>query len=140
MSQSNNDHSSSIDDELRDDVCLSLESVREQEKSLSEDNKLERERVYQEYANRIKMLNPEERLNEQNKFTKINLTNAGISIADLKILLHKAGLYQGEIDEIFSAQLAQSISTFQEKYEVIPIDGVAGSKTLSRLSEIICLS
>jgi peptidoglycan hydrolase-like protein with peptidoglycan-binding domain len=60
-----------------------------------------------------------------------------MDVADLKKMLQKAGLYQGLIDEVFDEQLVQSISAFQEKYGVEPVDGTAGPKTLSKLSEVI---
>jgi hypothetical protein len=124
-------------EELRDDVFLGLESVRKHEESLSEEYTLKREQGYQRYANRLKKLSPEERLKEQNKFTIINLIDAGVTIADLKRMLQKAGFYQGEIDEVFNEQLALSISAFQKQYDVTPIDGTVGPKTLSKLSKVI---
>ncbi|MEH2112225.1 peptidoglycan-binding domain-containing protein [Nostoc sp.] len=56
-----------------------------------------------------------------------------MDVADLKKMLQKIGFYKGVIDE----ELAQSISVFQENYGVTPIDGTAGPKTLSKLSEVI---
>ena len=124
-------------EELKDDLFLSLESVRKNEESLSEDYREKREQRYRGYANKLKKLTPERRLREQNKFTVINLIDIGMSISDLKGMLQKAGFYKGEIDEIFNEQLAQSIGDFQQKYDILPVDGTAGPKTLSKLSEII---
>jgi Putative peptidoglycan binding domain len=124
-------------EELRDDLFLSLESVRKNEESLSKDYRSKREQGYQRYARKLEKLTPEMRLREQNKFTIINLIDIGMSISDLKKMLQKAGFYKGEIDEGFNEQLAQSIGAFQQKYGVIPVDGTAGPKTLSKLSEII---
>jgi murein L,D-transpeptidase YcbB/YkuD len=124
-------------EELRDDLFLSLESVRKNEESLSEDYRTKREQGYQRYANKLEKLTPDRRLKEQNKFTVINLIDIGMSISDLKKMLQKAGFYKGGIDEIFNEQLAQSIGDFQQKHGVLPVDGTAGPKTLSKLSEII---
>jgi len=124
-------------EELRDDVFLGLESVRKNEESLSEEYTLKREQGYQRYANKLKKLSPEERLKEQNKFTIINLIDVGLTIADLKRMLQKAGFYHDKIDEVFNEQLALSISAFQKQYDVTPIDGTVGPKTLSKLSKVI---
>lgn len=124
-------------EELKESLFLSLESVREREESLPEEYKSKREQEYQRYAERLKKLTSAERLKEQKRFTRSHLNNIDMDVADLKRMLQKAGLYQGLIDEVFDEQLAQSISTFQEKYGVTPIDGTAGPKTLSKLSEVI---
>lgn len=124
-------------EELRDDLFLSLESVRKNEESLSEDYREKREQGYRRYANKLEKLTPEKRLREQNKFTIINLIDLGMSLSDLKRMLQKAGFYKGEIDDIFNEELAKSIGAFQQKHGVLPVDGTAGPKTLSRLSEVI---
>ncbi|MBD2054571.1 peptidoglycan-binding protein [Oculatella sp. FACHB-28] len=124
-------------EELKESLFLSLESVREREESLPEEYKSKREQKYQRYAERLKNLTTAERLKEQKRFTRSHLNNIDMDIADLKRMLQKAGLYQGLIDEVFDEQLALSISAFQEKYGVTPIDGTAGPKTLSKLSEIM---
>ncbi|MFM6322095.1 MAG: peptidoglycan-binding domain-containing protein [Microcystis panniformis] len=124
-------------EELRDDLFLSLESVRKNEESLSEDYREKREQGYRRYANKLEKLTPEKRLREQNKFTIINLIDIGMSLSDLKRMLQKAGFYKGEIDEIFNEELAKSIGAFQQKHGVLPVDGTAGPKTLSKLSEVI---
>jgi murein L,D-transpeptidase YcbB/YkuD len=124
-------------EELKESLFLSLESVREREESLPEEYKSKREQKYQRYAERLRKLTPAERLKEQKRFTRSHLNNIDMDMVDLKRMLQKAGLYQGSLDEVFDEQLAQSISTFQEKYGVTPIDGTAGPKTLSKLSEVI---
>lgn len=123
--------------ELEDSLFLSLDSVREREESLSEEYKSKRESKHRRYGERLKKLTPEERLKEQKKFTRLHLANEDMYIADLKKMLQKARFYQGAIDEAFDEQLAQSISDFQERYGVMPIDGTVGPKTLSKLSEVI---
>lgn len=125
-------------EELKDDLFLSLESVRKREESLSEEYKSKRERKYQNYAEKLEKLTPEERLKEQRRATLFHLNKAdNMTVAKLKKMLQKIDLYQGVIDEEFDKQLAQSISNFQQQYGVTPIDGIAGFKTLSKLSEII---
>lgn len=124
-------------EELKESLFLSLESVREREESLPEEYKSKRDLKYRRYAKRLKELTPEERLKEQKRFTRYHLNNIDMDVADLKKMLQITGLYQGVIDEIFDEQLAQSITDFQEKYGVTPIDGTAGPKTLSKLSEVI---
>jgi predicted nuclease with TOPRIM domain len=65
-------------EELREDLFLSLELVRKNEESLSEDYRLKREQGYQRYAKKLEKLTPEMRLREQNKFTVINLIDIGM--------------------------------------------------------------
>jgi murein L,D-transpeptidase YcbB/YkuD len=123
--------------ELRNDLLLSLESVRKNEESLPEDDRSKREQEYQIYASKLAKLTPEKRLREQHKYTMIDLIDIGRSISDLKRMLQITGFYKGEIDEIFHEELAQSIGAFQQNHGVLPVDGTAGPKTLSKLSEII---
>jgi hypothetical protein len=124
-------------EELKTDLFSSLELVRKHEESLSEEFKSKRELEYQGYFKKLNELTPEERLQEQRRYTEFDLNTIGLGVADLKIMLQKTGFYQGDIDEIFNEELAQSIKAFQEKYEVTPFDGTAGTKTLSKLGEVI---
>jgi murein L,D-transpeptidase YcbB/YkuD len=124
-------------EELEESLFLSLESVRENEETLPEGYRSKRELKYKRYAERLKKLTPKEKLKEQKKYTQLHLIKKDMDISDLKKMLQNTGFYRGEIDEVFDEQLAQSISDFQEKYGVTPIDGTVGSKTLSKLSEVI---
>lgn len=124
-------------EEIKESLFLSLESVREREESLPEEYKSKRELEYRRYAERLKELTPDRRLKEQKRFTQSHLNRIYMDVADLKKMLQKIGFYQGSIDEVFDEQLAQSISAFQEKYGVEPVDGTAGPKTLSKLSKVI---
>jgi hypothetical protein len=123
-------------EELKESLFLSLESVREQEQSLSEEYKLKRAAVNQSYAEKLKKVTPEERLKGQKKYTRLHLAKIDMDIADLKKMLQEVKFYRGVIDEVFDEQLAQSISDFQEVYKIMPVDGIAGLQTLSKLSEV----
>jgi hypothetical protein len=122
--------------ELKEDLFVGLELVRDREESLSEEYKAKRDLQYQKYLEWLKKATPEERLKNQKKYTRSHLNDIDMDVSHLKEMLQNIGLYQGVIDEKFDEQLAQSISAFQEKYEVTPIDGTAGPKTLSKLSEV----
>jgi murein L,D-transpeptidase YcbB/YkuD len=124
-------------EELKADLLLSLDSVRKSEESLSEELKSQRESAYQIDMEKLNKLTPEERLKEQKRYTEFDLNTVGISVANLKTMLQETGFYQGNIDDVFNLELVQSVKTFQEKYEVTPFDGIAGPKTLSKLSEVI---
>jgi murein L,D-transpeptidase YcbB/YkuD len=140
ISQKIEDNKSLIEkknEELEESLFLSLEAVRENEEALSEEYRLNRELKYKRYADRLKKLTPAEKLKEQKKYTQLHLIKKDMNISDLKKMLQNTGFYRGVIDEVFDEQLAQSISDFQEKYGVAPIDGTVGSKTLSKLSEVI---
>jgi hypothetical protein len=123
--------------EINQDIIVSLETIAEQESLLSDEDRDKREKVFQGYADRLKKLPLEERLKRQKKYTIQHLNKAEISIYDLKEMLKKLGFHQGEINNKFNEELAASISKFQEKYHVTPIDGTCGPKTLSKLREII---
>jgi peptidoglycan hydrolase-like protein with peptidoglycan-binding domain len=123
--------------EINQDIIVSLETIAEQESLLSDEDRDKREKAFQGYADRFKKLPLEERLKRQKKYTIQHLNKAEINIYDLKEMLKKLGFYQGEINNKFNEELAASISKFQEKYHVTPIDGTCGPKTLSKLREII---
>ncbi len=124
-------------EELEESLFLSLESVRENEEALPEEYKSKRELKYRRYAERLEKLTPEEKLKEQKRYTQLHLIRKDMDISDLKKMLQNTGFYRGAIDEMFDEKLAQSVSDFQAKYGVTPIDGTVGSKTLSKLSEVI---
>lgn len=123
-------------EKLRDDIFSGLESVRRREESLSNEYLLNRDKDYQRYADSLEKLSSKEKLKTQNKFTIIHLIDADLTISGLKGILKEAGFYQGTIDEIFNEQLVVSICDFQEKYNITPVDGTVGPKTLRKLSEI----
>jgi murein L,D-transpeptidase YcbB/YkuD len=140
ISQKLEDNKSLIEqtsEELKESLIFGLESVREREESLSEEYKTKRESRYKKYAEGLEKLNSEDRLKEQKKSTRFHLNKIYMDVADLKRMLQKIEFYKGVIDEEFNEELAQSISAFQKNYGVSPIDGTAGPKTLSKLSEII---
>jgi Putative peptidoglycan binding domain len=124
-------------EELKIDLLSSLDSVRKREESLSEELKSQRESEYQIYMEKLNKLTPEKKLEEQRRYTEFDLNTADMSIANLKTMLQETGFYKGNIDDVFNLELAESVKTFQEKYEVTPFDGIAEPKTLSKLSEVI---
>ena len=123
--------------EINQDIIVSLDAIAEQESLLSDEDKEKRDKVFQSYAAGLNKLPLEERLKRQKKYTIQHLNKAEISIYELKQMLNKLEFYQGEINNKFNEQLATSISKFQEKYNVTPIDGTCGRKTLSKLRQVI---
>ena len=57
----------------------------------------------------------------------------GTSVKNLQYTLYELGYYDGPIDGKYGQTTADAVRAFQIQNHLTPVDGVAGSKTLSRL-------
>ncbi len=57
----------------------------------------------------------------------------GASVKTLQYTLYELGYYDGAIDGIYGQTTADAVREFQIQNKLTPVDGVAGSKTLSKL-------
>jgi len=57
----------------------------------------------------------------------------GTSVRNLQYTLYELGYYDGAIDGKYGATTADAVRAFQIQNGLTPVDGVAGSKTLSKL-------
>jgi hypothetical protein len=55
----------------------------------------------------------------------------------LSIVLKKEGFYAGDLTKTFSPALARSVSSFQAKKGIVPINGIVGTKTRYELNKIV---
>ena len=72
--------------------------------------------------------------------SKANITYAsmregeeGTSVKNLQYTLYELGYYDGSIDGKYGATTADAVREFQIQNKLTPVDGIAGSKTLSKL-------
>ena len=72
--------------------------------------------------------------------SKANITYAsmyegeeGTSVRNLQYTLYELGYYDGSIDGKYGATTADAVRAFQIQNNLTPVDGIAGSKTLSKL-------
>lgn len=123
--------------ELNKNFDAVFEQVKKSEESLSEDYKKTRDEDYARYAEMLQNLPSKERLYNQEFYTRKHLSEVDGTINGLKQKLQEVGIYKGAIDGEFNQELADAISEFQAKFNVMPIDGTCGSITLAKLGEII---
>jgi peptidoglycan hydrolase-like protein with peptidoglycan-binding domain len=57
----------------------------------------------------------------------------GTSVKNLQYTLYELGYYDGSIDGKYGQTTADAVRAFQIQNNLTPVDGVAGSKTLSKL-------
>ena len=57
----------------------------------------------------------------------------GASVKNLQYTLYELGYYDGSIDGKYGATTADAVREFQIQNNLTPVDGIAGSKTLSKL-------
>ena len=57
----------------------------------------------------------------------------GTSVKNLQYTLYELGYYDGSIDGQYGQTTADAVRAFQIQNNLTPVDGVAGSKTLSKL-------
>lgn len=57
----------------------------------------------------------------------------GNSVKNLQYTLYELGYYDGAIDGIYGQTTADAVRAFQIQNKLSPVDGIAGSKTLSRM-------
>ncbi len=55
----------------------------------------------------------------------------------LSIVLKKEGFYGGELTEVYSSVISRSVSQFQAKQGIVPINGIVGTKTRYELNRIV---
>jgi peptidoglycan hydrolase-like protein with peptidoglycan-binding domain len=57
----------------------------------------------------------------------------GSSVKNLQYTLYELGYYDGAIDGKYGQTTADAVRAFQIQNDITPVDGVAGSKTLSKM-------
>ena len=57
----------------------------------------------------------------------------GTSVKNLQYTLYELGYYDGSIDGKYGQTTADAVRAFQIQNKISPVDGVAGSKTLSKM-------
>jgi len=57
----------------------------------------------------------------------------GAAVRNLQYTLYELGYYDGAIDGIYGQTTSDAVRAFQIQNDLTPVDGVAGSKTLSKL-------
>ena len=57
----------------------------------------------------------------------------GSSVKNLQYTLYELGYYDGAIDGKYGQTTADAVRAFQIQNKITPVDGVAGSKTLSKM-------
>jgi murein L,D-transpeptidase YcbB/YkuD len=123
-------------EKLDEKLLISLGQVRESEASLSREARESRQRIYDESAQALALLPPENRINLQKRLTLNHLRDTGIDVKALKGILRDIGFYHGELNQSFTPELVKAVENFQSENMIGKPDGIVGPITLSRISEI----
>jgi murein L,D-transpeptidase YcbB/YkuD len=114
----------------------SLGQVRHNEANLSKEARENRQKIYDESAQVLALLPPENKISLQKRLTMNHLNEIGIDVQALKELLEKIGYYQGSMDSLFTPDLVQVIEKFQIEHLTGEPDGIVGPITLSKIAEL----
>ena len=66
-------------------------------------------------------------------YPSMRIGEEGTSVRNLQYTLYELGYYDGAIDGKYGQTTSDAVRAFQIQNKLTPVDGVAGSKTLSRL-------
>lgn len=125
--------------ELNKNLYFTFEQIRKNQEFLSEEYKTMKDDINNKYAVKIQGLSLSEKLKKQETHTRKHLNKFALSINELKQTLKEVGVYDGIINQEFNQELVNAIIRFQEDYDITPVDGICGLKTLSKLGEFIKL-
>lgn len=66
-------------------------------------------------------------------YSTIRPGDRGSSVSNLQYTLYELGYYDGSVDGIYGNTTSDAVRAFQIRNSITPVDGIAGSKTLSVL-------
>ena len=66
-------------------------------------------------------------------YSALRVGEEGTAVKNLQYTLYELGYYTGKKDGVYGQSTADAVRAFQIQNKLSPVDGVAGSKTLSRL-------
>lgn len=125
-------------EKLDNKLLQTLEQVQQNEATLSQQARGMRQQNYDSWTvNVLTKMNPQEKLATQESFTHTHLKNEGVRMMQLKEMLSQLGYFHGNIDQVFSPELAQAVEKFQLENGLGIPDGIAGSVTLAKIAELL---
>jgi murein L,D-transpeptidase YcbB/YkuD len=126
-----------VGDKLQELIRDKLSLVDLLEDSITEEHRKTRDDQNRKYLEWLNSLPEDKKLATQKMNTVFQLTQRSLRVSDLKKMLAKASLYQGNTEnEEFDRELTKAIEEFQNKYGLSP-DGTCGHITLSKLSKVV---
>jgi len=126
-----------VGDKLQELIRDKLSLVDLLEDSITEEHRKTRDDQNRKYLEWLNSLPEDKKLATQKMNTVFQLTQRSLRVSDLKKMLAKASLYQGNTEnEEFDRELTKAIEEFQNKYGLSP-DGTCGQITLSKLSKVV---
>lgn len=125
-------------EKLDNKLLQTLEQVQQNEATLSQQARGMRQQNYDSWTvNVLTKMSPQEKLATQESLTHTHLKNEGVRMMQLKEMLTQLGYYHGNIDQVFSPELAQAVEKFQLENGLGIPDGIAGSVTLAKIAELL---
>ncbi len=73
------------------------------------------------------------RSSDQVAYSALRVGEEGTAVRNLQYTLYELGYYTGRVDGVYGQTTADAVRAFQIQNKLSPVDGVAGSATLSRL-------
>ena len=125
-------------EKLDNKLLQTLDRIQQNESSLSQQAREIRQQNYDSWTvNGLAKMNPQAKLATQESLTYNHLKSEGVGIKELKDMLGQLGYYHGNIDQVFTPELAQAVEKFQFENRLGIPDGIAGSITLSKIAELL---
>lgn len=113
-------------------LTSSLNAVALSESAIPIEVREHRDRVYRNFNQRLKGMNPDQRLKTQEHFSRMHLARFDISLPDAKRALAALNFYRGEVTDQFDLETANAIQKFQQESS-IEADGILGPMTCEKL-------
>lgn len=79
---------------------------------------------------------PTTTVNSVKKYPTLKYGARGTEVKNLQNKLKKAGLYKSKVDGSYGPGTRSAVISFQKKYK-LPVDGIAGAKTLAKLDAVV---
>jgi hypothetical protein len=121
--------------EIEDAFVKSFESLKQEERELPPSFIEQRNRHWDRYDEHMQGLDGQQRFESQRENSLVYLKKFGITVQDLKERLAKLGYYKGDINNVFSQDLAKAIEHFQKINNMRHIDGMFGELTFEKMAE-----
>ncbi|MFM9950567.1 MAG: peptidoglycan-binding protein [Saprospiraceae bacterium] len=117
-----------------DRFLISHKKLKEDERKMTLEEKKARFQHFDSYDDFINSKPPEERFSLQKLNSEVYLKDFGLSIKDLKLKLKALNYFDGELDNDFTRELANSLEMFQHDNSMRHIDGFFGELTYDMIA------
>lgn len=120
----------------KEDFYAVVDRVRAQVDSTPDELKLMTNEHWDRFQTAVESLGSQARAHVQKLNTLHYLQDYGLTVKQLKEQLRQLDFFDGELDDRYTAEVADSLVRFQKMYNLRHVDGVFGPLTYLRMAEV----